>query len=311
MIKFIFKRLGYMLVTLWIVATITFMLIHTIPGDPLASAARKLPEQVRINFYAKYGLDKPVSTQYVNFLDRAVLHGDLGESLNFPGRQVSDIIKLGLPKSARIGVQAIAVGFILGVVLGIIAAFNRNKWPDYVVMFIALVGVSIPSFVFASLLQWLFTYKFPIFPTSGWGTTAHTILPTFALSLSPVAVYARYMRNNCLDVIGQDYILTAKAKGVSKLSLIWKHIIRNAILPAITILGPQIAGILTGSFVIESIFAIPGLGDSFVSSVSNRDYTLIMGLTIFMAFLYIVSLVIVDILYSVIDPRIRVTGEKR
>ncbi len=239
-----------------------------------------------------------------------LLKGDLGDSLAFAGRSVNTVIKDGLPASARIGIQAVFLGFTLGIILGVVAAFKRNKWPDYIVMFLALIGVSIPSFVFAALLQYIFTVKFMILPTTGWGGAKYTILPTIALSLSPLAIYARYMRNECLDVLGQDYILTAKAKGVSKVSLVWKHIIRNAILPSITILGPQIATILTGSFVIEGIYGIPGLGSSFVGAVNNMDYSMIMGLTVFMATLYIFSLLIVDILYGIIDPRIRITNSK-
>lgn len=239
-----------------------------------------------------------------------LLKGDLGDSLAFAGRSVNTVIKDGLPASARIGIQAVFLGFTLGIILGVVAAFKRNKWPDYIVMFLALIGVSIPSFVFAALLQYIFTAKFMILPTTGWGGAKYTILPTIALSLSPLAIYARYMRNECLDVLGQDYILTAKAKGVSKVSLAWKHIIRNAILPSITILGPQIATILTGSFVIEGIYGIPGLGSSFVGAVNNMDYSMIMGLTVFMATLYIFSLLIVDILYGIIDPRIRITNSK-
>ncbi|OFI06128.1 oligopeptide transport system permease protein OppB [Clostridium acetireducens DSM 10703] len=311
MLKFLLKRIGYMIITLWVVITVTFMLMHSIPGDPLASEAKNLPPQVKKNFYATYGLDKPPIEQYKIYLKNIVTEGDLGESIKFPGRSVKDTIKNRFPISGKLGIQAIALGFIMGSILGIIASFNRNKWPDYIVMFVALIGVSIPNFVFAALLQWLFTVKFQILPTTGWGGFKYTILPTLALSLSSLAMYARYMRNNCLDVINQDYILTAKAKGVSKFALAWKHIIRNAILPAVTVLGPQIAGIMVGSFVIESIFGIPGLGDYFVSSINNRDFTMIMGLTIFIASLYMISLIIVDLLYALIDPRIRITGEEK
>jgi len=240
-----------------------------------------------------------------------ITKGDLGESLAYPGRPVASTIIKYAPKSARLGLQAIAMGFTVGIILGIIAAFNRNKWPDYLVIFIALLGVSIPGFVFASLLQYLFTVKFELLPSTGWGQFKHTILPSFALSLGSIATYSRFMRANTLDVIGQDYILTAKSKGVSRLSLIWKHIIRNAILPAITILGPQIGGVVVGAFVIESIFAIPGLGQYFVSSISDRDYTMIMGQTILVSAVYVISLFVVDIVYGLVDPRIRVSGEKR
>jgi oligopeptide transport system permease protein len=311
MFKFILKRIGYMFVTVWIIATITFMLVHAIPGDPLASAARKLPEQIRINFYEKYGLNDTVVVQYGRFMKNMVLHADLGESLAYPGRKVSDVIVNHAPVSARLGIQAIAMGFTLGVSLGILAAFNRGKWPDYIVMFIAILGISVPSFVMASLLQYFFTVQNMWLPTTGWGEFKHTILPSLALSFGSIATYARYMRANTLDVIGQDYILTAKSKGITKLSLVWNHVIRNSILPAITLLGPQLAGIFVGSFVIESIFAIPGLGFNFVSAIGDRDYTMIMGQTVFICTLVIIAYVLVDILYGVIDPRIRLTGEKR
>ena len=311
MFKFILKRLGYMFVTLWIVATITFMLIHAIPGDPLAGMARKLPEQIRANFMSKYGLDKPVIVQYGKFMGNIVFHGDLGESLAYQGRSVSSVIKLHAPVSARLGVQALSMGFFIGVSLGIFAAFNRGKWPDYLVMFIAIIGISIPSFVMASVLQYFFTVKLTWLPTMGWGGFEYTILPSIALSFVSISTYARYMRANTLDIIGQDYILTAKSKGVTKLSLVWKHVIRNAILPAITLLGPQVANVFVGSFVIETIFSIPGFGFNFVTSITDRDYTMIMGQTVFLCALVIIAYVLVDILYGVIDPRIRLTGEKR
>lgn len=309
MLKFTLKRFGYMIMTLFLAASITFMLIHAIPGDPMTSLGKKLPEQIRENYYAKYGLDKPLITQYGMFIKNAV-QGDLGESLAYPGRSVTDTIKKSAPISARIGGQALLVGVTLGILMGILAAFKRGKLPDYMVMFVAILGISVPSFVVASLLQWLLTVKFMVLPTTGWGGFEHTILPTIALSFSSIATYARYMRANCLDVIGQDYILTAKAKGVSGPSLVIKHVIRNAILPAITLLGPQIAGIFTGSFVVESIFAIPGLGQYFVEAVSNRDYSMIMGQAVFVAALFIIALFLVDILYGLVDPRIRVSKKR-
>lgn len=309
MLKFTIKRFGYMLLTLFIAASITFFLIHSIPGDPLAANARKLPEQIRINYYAKYGLDKPLIVQYGKFIQHAV-KGDLGESLIYPGRKITTTILQHAPISATIGGQAILLGVSTGILLGILAAFQRGKAADYLVMFIAIVGVSVPSFVIASLLQYVFTVQLRWFPTTGWEGFKYSVLPTIALSFSSIATYARYMRANCIDVIGQDYILTAKAKGVSKASLVFKHVIRNAILPAITILGPQIAGIFTGSFVVENIFSIPGLGQYFVSAVSDRDYNMVMGQAIFVSALYIVSLFFVDIVYGLVDPRIRV-GKSR
>lgn len=305
MLKFTLKRFGYMLLTLFIAASITFMLIHAIPGDPLATAARKLPEQIKINYYAKYGLDKPVITQYFMFIKHAV-RGDLGQSLVYPGREITKTIMQHAPISAQIGGQALLIGVTTGILLGIVAAFKRGKTMDYVVMAIAILGISVPSFVVASLLQYFLTVKFRLLPTTGWEGFKYSILPTIALSFSSIATYARYMRANCLDVIGQDYILTAKSKGVSQVSLVWKHVIRNAILPAITILGPQIAGIFTGSFVVENIFSIPGLGQYFVSAVSDRDYNMVMGQAIFVSALYIVALFFVDVVYGLVDPRIRV-----
>lgn len=310
MLRFIVKRIGYMILTLFIVITMTFFLIHSIPGDPLAHLAKKLPEQVKLNYYAKYGLDRPVIEQYGMFMKNLV-QGDLGTSLVYPGRSVTKIIKEYAPVSGRIGIQSIVIGFTLGIILGIVAALKRNKWPDYVVMFLAIVGISVPSFVLANLLQYIFTVKFTILPTTGWGSFKYTVLPTIAMSFTSLATYARYMRANCLDVIGQDYILTAQSKGVSKINLVTKHVIRNAILPVITLLGPQIAMIFVGSFVIESIFSIPGLGRYFVSSVQDRDFSMVLGQTVFMASLYIVALVAVDIIYSLVDPRIRINGGKR
>lgn len=305
MLKFTLKRFGYMLVTLFLAASITFFLIHAIPGDPLATSARKLPEQIKINYYAKYGLDKPLIVQYGKFMSKAI-RLDLGDSFVYPGRSITGTILEHSPKSAQIGGQALLIGVTIGITLGILSAFNRGKPVDYVVMFIAILGIAVPSFVLASLLQLVFTVKLRWLPTTGWTGFKCSILPSIALSFNSVAIYARYMRANCLDVIGQDYILTAKAKGVSRLSLVWKHVIRNAILPAITILGPQIAGIFTGAFVVENIFSIPGLGQYFVSAVSDRDYNMVMGQAIFVSALYIVALFFVDIIYSLIDPRIRV-----
>lgn len=310
MFKYILKRIVYMFITLFIVISITFFLMHIIPGDPLASLGRNLPEQIKQNYYAKYGLDQPLIVQYGKYIKRLILHGDFGESLTYPGRSVTKTIQIYSPVSGRLGGQALIIGFTIGIIFGVIAAFKRNKWPDYLVIFLAIVGVSVPSFVIAALLQYYFTVKHTIFPTIGWGSFKHTVLPTIALCFGSMATYARYMRTNVLDVIGQDYILTARAKGVTGARLVWKHIIRNAIIPAITILGPQIAAIFTGSFVIESIFGIPGLGFNYVSAINDRDYTMILGQTNFFTFLFIFSLLVVDILYVVVDPRIRLTGSK-
>ena len=307
MIKAFVKRLIYAILTLFIVASLTFFLIRLIPGNPIEEMTEQLPESVRENIYEQYGFDQPVHIQYKQFWKNLILERDLGESLKYRGRKVTDTIKEFAPISGRLGIQAIFLGVSVGVILGLLAALNRGKWPDYLVMFIAILGVSIPNFVIASLLQYYLAIKNGILPVTGWGGFKYTILPTLALSFGSIAKYARYMRANCLDVINQDYILTAQAKGASNLRIVRSHIIRNAILPIITLLGPQIAMIFGGSFVIEKIFSVPGLGLYFVSAVNSRDYTMIMGQTIFISFLYIFSLMIVDIVYGLVDPRIRIS----
>lgn len=298
-----------MVFTVWIIITVTFFLMHIIPGDPLGEKADKLPDQVKANFYEKYGLNKPVAEQYWLYLKGIVTRFDFGDSFDHPGRSVIDIVKDNAPVSAKIGLEGLIFGVLIGIALGIVAAFNRGRFPDYIVMFIALLGVAVPGFVFAALLQFVFGFKLRLFPITGYEGFKYSILPALALGLRTIAMYARYMRSSTLDVIGQDYILTAQAKGVSEAALVWKHIIRNAILPAITILGPQIAMVFTGAFVIETIFSIPGFGQYYVTSVTSKDYMMIIGQTIMVSVLYVVSLLIVDIIYGLIDPRIRVSGK--
>ncbi len=309
--KYIMKRIGYMLLTLWIVVTITFFLMHSIPGDPLAHMAKNLPEQIKLNYYQKYGLDKPVIVQYGTFMKNLITKGDLGESLRYPGRSVTETVLTNAKVSGRLGMQAISLGIVIGITLGIIAALNRNKWPDYLVMFIAILGITVPVFIIAALLQYTLSVKFELLPTTGWGKFKHTILPTIAMCFGSIATYGRYMRSNVLEVINQDYILTAQAKGVSPFNVVRKHVLRNAILPVITILGPQIAGIFTGSFVIERIFGIPGLGSYYITSINDRDYTMIIGTTVFYAALFVVAQLAVDLLYGVADPRIRVSKNSK
>lgn len=309
--KYIMKRIGYMILTLWIVVTLTFFLMHSIPGDPLAHMAKNLPEQIKLNYYQKYGLDKPVIVQYGTFMKNLITKGDLGESLRYPGRSVTETVLTNAKVSGRLGMQAISLGIVIGITLGIIAALNRNKWPDYLVMFIAILGITVPVFIIAALLQYTLSVKFELLPTTGWGKFKHTILPTIAMCFGSIATYGRYMRSNVLEVINQDYILTAQAKGVSPFNVVRKHVLRNAILPAITILGPQIAGIFTGSFVIERIFGIPGLGSYYITSINDRDYTMIIGTTVFYAALFVIAQLVVDLLYGVADPRIRVSKNSK
>lgn len=304
MLKYVLKRLAYMSATLWVVITITFFLMHAIPGDPLSSLARELPAQTKANYYAKYGLDKSLGEQYAIYMNN-LLQGDLGESLKYPGRKVSGEIIKYAPVTARLGLQAVAIGFVLGGLLGMAAALRRGRWPDFAITSATLLGLSVPSFVLAALLQYVFAVRNSWLPATGWGGFSFTVLPTIALSTSVLAVFTRIARASSLDVLEQDYITAARAKGAGGASFVWKHVARNAVLPSVTLLGPQIAGVLTGSFVIENMFAIPGIGSNFVTSVFNRDYTMIMGMTVFYAVVYMAALLLVDIAYAAIDPRIR------
>lgn len=303
MLSYTLKRTVYMLITLWVIVTLTFFLMHMIPGDPFTSEKR-VPEQIRQNMLAKYHLDKPLIVQYGYYLND-LLHGDLGISLKYLNRTVNEVIANGFPASFQIGIQSVVIGVFLGLILGIVAALNRNGTWDYISMFLAIIGRSVPNFIIATLLQFWIASKLRWLPVSGWGAFKYSILPSIALSFASLAIISRMMRASMLDVIGQDYIKTAKAKGLSPVQIIWKHMIRNAIMPIITILGPLIAAIVTGTFVIEGIFGIPGLGKYFVQSIYNNDYTMILGTTIFYSAILVVMMFVVDIAYGFIDPRIR------
>lgn len=315
MTRYILKRIVYMVFTLWVIITITFFLMNTLPGDPINSGAKQLPKQIQANLRAKYGLDRPVQYRYLTYL-KNLIKGDLGESIKTPGLTANEIIKTKFPASARLGLQAVIFGLVIGMILGFLAAVKRGTWTDYTVMFLAIVGISVPSFVVALLLQkYLSGGSLPVlgWPSKHMWTTGfkYTILPTIALGLGGVATYSRYMRASVLDIVNQDYILTARSKGLSELAIMIKHILRNALIPIITIVGPAIASIITGTFVIERIFVVPGLGSYYVDSINNRDYTMIMATTIFFALFYVISLLVVDVLYGVIDPRIRISGKSR
>ena len=313
MARYILKRVLLMFVTLWVVATLTFGLINLIPGDPIGAKARALPPAAAKAIRARYKLDQPIYVRYGDYLKKLAT-GDMGESIMYPGKSVNDLIAKEFPVSVRLGMQAVILGLVVGLVLGIVAAFRRNTWIDYSVIFIAILGVSIPGFVMALLLQLSIGGRGGI-PTVGWGSgffTAfkYTVLPTVALSFGGIASNARFMKASVLDVVNQDYILTAKAKGVRRVPLVVSHILRNALLPVVTILGPRIAGIITGSIIIEQIFSIPGLGRELIGAIGNRDYTVIMSLTVFFALLYVVSLLLVDIAYVLLDPRIKLAKTK-
>ena len=305
MILFIGKRILYGVFTMFIIASATFFLVHIIPGNPIETIAENLPETRRVELYADYGFDKPLTAQYFLFWKNLLLSGDLGTSLYYRGRKVTDVIKTHAPVSARLGLQSLFFGVVIGLAFGIFTAANRGKKFDYALIFISAAGVSVPSFVIAQLLQYYFGIKHTLLPVTGWDGFKYTVLPSIALAVGSIAKYSRYMRSNYLDIVNKEYILTARAKGASKKRIIRSHILRNALLPIITMLGPQIAFAFTGVFIVENIFSVPGIGSYFVRSISERDYTMVMGQTIFISFLYIVSLIIVDIAYALIDPQIK------
>lgn len=307
MFKYTIKRICYMIITLFAVATITFFLMRSIPGDPLASMARTLPEQTKANYYAKYGLDQPLFTQYLMYM-KGLVHFDLGESILYAGRSVTGEIARTSPISGMVGGTALIIGTLIGVVLGIIAALKKNRWPDYIVMFITILGATIPVFVLASLMQYVFAVKLGWLPASGWGKPSNMVLPVIVMGFGSVATYARYIKSSMLDTLGQDYVLTARAKGLSERAVILKHVLRNSLLPAVTIFSSSVVGVFTGAFVTEKMFSIPGIGFYYVSSINNNDYTMIMGTTVFYAALFIIMQLVVDFAYMILDPRIRVSS---
>lgn len=310
MLKYVGKKLVYVVLTVWIIMTATFFLMNTLPGDPVQSGTKMLPDAVAANLEAKWGLDKPLGERYLIYMKNFV-QGDFGESYTTVGLTANEVIEERLPASVQLGLQAVGVGLILGLSLGIVAAFHRNTWIDFVAIFVAIVGVSVPSFVFAALLQLgmgggFFSIIGWAFPGEGLNAVLRmTFLPTLAAAIGSIATYSRFMRSSVLDIMNNDYILTAKAKGLSRGEIIRRHVLRNSMMPIVSIVAPQLAGIFTGSFVIERIFSIPGLGRYYVDSVNGRDYPMIMATTVFFSIIFILSIVLMDILYAVIDPRVR------
>ncbi|MGD6801598.1 oligopeptide ABC transporter permease [Rossellomorea vietnamensis] len=309
MIKYTLKRLAYMFLTLIIIATATFFLMKLLPGSPLSNQEKLTPEQQEI-ILDKYGLNDPLPVQYVTYMTN-LAQGDLGLSFQYDNRPVTQIIGQRIGPSAQLGFQAIVLGTFIGLALGIIAALRHNSWVDYTATIIAVIGISIPSFVFAGLMQYWIGVELQWLPVALWGGFEYTILPTLALTVGVVATIARFMRTEMLEVLGSDYILLAQAKGVSKTATVLKHGVRNAMIPIITILGPMTVSIMTGTLVIERIFAVPGLGEQFVNSINTSDYPVIMGVTLFFSVLFIGVIFLVDILYGIIDPRIRLAGGKK
>lgn len=303
MLKYIIKRTGMALLTIWIVATLTFFVMNLVPGGPFLSEKAISPEATAA-LEAKYGLDKPLIEQYFTYMKDA-LHGDFGDSLKQRGRTVAEIITSKFPISAKLGGLAVLVSLLIGVPLGCVSAFNRGKWLDKLIIVIATCGIAVPSFVVCTILMYVFGMELGWFPTFGLNTPLHYVMPVMALAFYPTAYITRLMRSSMLDVLGQDFMRTAKAKGLSQFVSLFKHALRNAILPVVTYVGPMMAYTISGSFIVEKIFTIPGLGGEFIGSITARDYTIIMGTTIFLATLMVIVNLLVDILYTIIDPRIK------
>jgi len=301
--RFLVKRTLTMVVTLLVIITITFVMMHAIPGGPF-TREKQLPDAVLAALNAKYHLDDPLWKQYVDYV-KGVLSFNLGPSFQRAGVTVNDLIVEGFPATLKIGLTSVLVIIVVGIPLGIISALKQNKWQDGLVMFIATLGVTIPSFVMATGIIYIFSAKYNVLPSNGLTSWKHMIGPVIALSGFSLSFVARLTRSSMLEVLQQDYIRTARAKGLSNNKVIYKHALKNALIPVVTYLGPMIASLLTGSFVIEKVFAIPGMGKHFVESVGNRDYTVLMGITIFYALFLVVMVLLVDILYSFIDPRIK------
>lgn len=302
MLKYIGKRLLASVLTIWVIISLTFFLMRLMPGGPFDG--EKITPEIRANLEVKYGLDQSLGNQYVLYMKNLV-HGDLGTSMIFKGRDVADTIAYSFPASAEIGFIAVLCSLIIGVLLGVVAALNRGRWPDSLCMIIATLGITIPSFVVAALLIYVFTAKLKLLPATGFNSWKNCIMPVVALAGSSMAFITRLTRSRLLDVLKADYIRTARAKGLSNKVVIFKHALKNSLIPIVTYLGPLVAGVLTGSFVVEKIFAIPGLGNEFIQSVTNRDYSMLLGVTVFYCTLVIVCNFLVDIMYGFIDPRIK------
>ncbi len=303
MALFLFKKILILLLSLWAIITVTFFLMHALPGDPFLSD-RPLPPELLRSLYAYYGLDRPLWHQYLDYLAHCV-KGDLGLSIVYDGRSINQLIQETIPVSSRLGLQALFLAIPMGITLGSWAALRRGSWQDQCAIAIATLGISVPSFVLSTLLQYLFALKLPLCPIARWGTFAHTLLPSIALAAMPFAFITRLMRSSLIAVLQQDYIRTATTKGLSERVVLLRHAFRSALLPVISYLGPAAAHILTGSFAVEKIFAIPGIGQWMIHSIMMRDYPVIAGLSIFFSAILLVATFLVEVTYSLLDPRIR------
>ncbi|HDT8448614.1 TPA: ABC transporter permease [Staphylococcus pseudintermedius] len=308
MLRYTLKRLLYMVISLFIIVTITFFLMKLMPGSPFND--EKLSEQQKTILNEKYGLNDPLPVQYGNYM-KNVVKGDFGNSFQYDNQPVWDLIKPRLAPSFQMGLFAMVIGVILGVILGVIAATRQNTWVDYLATFISVIAISVPSFVLAVLLQYVFAVRLQWFPVAGWEGLSTAILPSLALSAVVLATVARYIRAEMIEVLSSDYILLARAKGNSTARVLFGHALRNALIPVVTILVPMLASILTGTLTIENIFGVPGLGDQFVRSITTNDFSVIMAITLLFSTLFIASIFIVDVLYGLIDPRIRLQGGKK
>ncbi len=306
--RYLVKRLSTTLLTLWVIITITFFLMKAIPGDPFTQE-KALPKEILDSLYEYYKLNDPWYVQYGNYL-KSVITWDLGPSFKYKSRTVNEIISSGFPVSAILGFEALLIALGCGITLGTLAALYKNKWVDYLSMCVAIIGISVPSFILAAFLQYLFAIKLDLFPVARWGTFEQTILPALSLAALPTAFIARLTRTSMCEVLSTDFIKMAHAKGLPSAFVIIRHALKNGLLPVMTYLGPLSANILTGSFIIEKIFGIPGLGQWFINSVTNRDYTVIMGVTVFYSLLLLTAIFFVDLFYCWLDPRIQFSGGK-
>jgi len=313
--QFILRRIVLGLIAMWMVVTLTFILMHNLPGDPFVSK-KAVPPQVLKNISEKYGLDKPVLEQYFIYLGN-ISKGDMGISMKYANKSVNSIIARAFPISLDLGLRALFIALFMGLFIGVIAALNKNKPIDDISLFISVIGVSIPGFVIGTLSQYLLCYKFSgfvsevtgsnwrLFPVSGWGGFNYTIVPSGVLAFGVMTIIIRMMRTSMLEVLNQNYILSARAKGLSKREIVLRHSLKNALFPIVSVLGPLTASILMGSFAIEKIFSIPGLGHYLVSSVQEKDYTMVIGISLFTSLVLVLVNTVTDILYSVIDPRVK------
>ena len=305
MLKYILKRLVYGFLTFLIIMTLTFFLMHSIPGGPFdGDSLTKLPPEVQANLMEKFGLDKPLGEQYLVYMNN-LFHGELGVSISYSPRTVKSIIVSEIPVTATLAFTSVSVTIVIGVLYGIVAALKQGKWQDQVAKVVTTLGITIPSFVMCTLLIYVFAVKLRVLPTMGFDGPRNLILPATALSFGSIATLSRLTRSSLLDVVRQDYIRTAKAKGLKNSIVIFKHALKNSLLPVVTYLGPLVTALLTGSFVVEKIFAIPGIGREMVSAIGDRDYTMILGLTAIFSIIMITSYLVVDILYALIDPRVK------